>query len=269
MILAVPKVRYKRACVAGFVLTDTGLPTGFSLSNHAHELAEFCFVLDGCLVETVGRRTLSARRLDATFKPAEIPHSSDVGRAGARCLVIEVPVARLGPDDAATYGLHAPKFFGKGILAPLGLRVYHELSVVDDLSTLVVEGVALQLMAQASRGKRRTRSVKSPPWMVVVDDLLHDCFNKPLSHNDIAQAVGVHPDSLARIFHREHDCTIGEYIRRLRVRCVRQHLSASDRTLAEIAFLCGFCDQAHMTRIFKRLEGITPATYRGHPTGKE
>jgi AraC-like DNA-binding protein len=36
----------------------------------------------------------------------------------------------------------------------------------------------------------------------------------------------------------------------------------SEAPLAEVGFLCGFSDQAHFTRAFKRQVGLTPARYR-------
>jgi AraC family transcriptional regulator len=42
-----------------------------------------------------------------------------------------------------------------------------------------------------------------------------------------------------------------------------QHLlSETGRPIAEIAFECGFANQEHLTRFFKRAVGATPAAYR-------
>ena len=42
----------------------------------------------------------------------------------------------------------------------------------------------------------------------------------------------------------------------------RTLLTASDYDVATIASLCGFADQPHLTRAFKRAHGTTPAAYR-------
>jgi AraC-like DNA-binding protein len=36
----------------------------------------------------------------------------------------------------------------------------------------------------------------------------------------------------------------------------------SNAAVSEIGFLCGYSDQAHFTREFKRATGITPSKYR-------
>jgi AraC family transcriptional regulator len=47
-----------------------------------------------------------------------------------------------------------------------------------------------------------------------------------------------------------------------RVERVKRLLATTDCSLASIALDTGFYDQAHLTRTFKRLEGVTPGTYR-------
>jgi AraC family transcriptional regulator len=36
----------------------------------------------------------------------------------------------------------------------------------------------------------------------------------------------------------------------------------TDEALSQIAFACGFSDQAHLSRIFRRTQGISPARWR-------
>ena len=72
----------------------------------------------------------------------------------------------------------------------------------------------------------------------------------------------MHPVHLAREFRRFQRCTIGEYIRQLRIERACRQLHASDEPLATIASAVGFSDQSHFSRTFKRLIGMTPAGYR-------
>jgi AraC-like DNA-binding protein len=38
-------------------------------------------------------------------------------------------------------------------------------------------------------------------------------------------------------------------------------LLLSGEGLSGVAYRCGFCDQSHLTRTFKRLFGVTPGSY--------
>jgi transcriptional regulator GlxA family with amidase domain len=57
--------------------------------------------------------------------------------------------------------------------------------------------------------------------------------------------------------------TAGDYVRRLRLWRARDALDCDrDSSLSEIAADCGFADQSHFTRHFRRLFGTTPGAYR-------
>ena len=79
---------------------------------------------------------------------------------------------------------------------------------------------------------------------------------------EIASEVGVHYVHLSRQFHKYNRCTVGELIRRRRVQYA-SHLLAHSRTpLAEIALVCGFSDQSHLSFLFKRYMGLSPSKFR-------
>jgi AraC family transcriptional regulator len=78
----------------------------------------------------------------------------------------------------------------------------------------------------------------------------------------VALDAGVHPVSLARAFRHHYGCTVGEYIRRLRIRYACDRLLGSDDSLVEIAYAAGFSHQAHLSRTFKRTLGLSPSQFR-------
>jgi AraC family transcriptional regulator len=60
--------------------------------------------------------------------------------------------------------------------------------------------------------------------------------------------------------------TLGEspyrYVVRRRIQYAQSRMLATDDPLAAIALDCGFSDQAHLTRSFKQLVGVTPGAWR-------
>jgi AraC family transcriptional regulator len=79
---------------------------------------------------------------------------------------------------------------------------------------------------------------------------------------DLAREAGVHPVHLARAFRKFERRTPGEYQQRLQLRAACELLRDPEWPLAVIAAECGFSDQSHFTRIFRRLAGTTPAQFR-------
>jgi AraC family transcriptional regulator len=91
---------------------------------------------------------------------------------------------------------------------------------------------------------------------------LHAHFAEEVTIDNLAAAVGVHPTHLMRTFRRFHRCTVGEYLRSLRVEHACHLLSTSDAPLAGIALSTGFSDQSHFSHAFKRQKGMPPAAFR-------
>lgn len=65
-----------------------------------------------------------------------------------------------------------------------------------------------------------------------------------------------------RIFNIEFE-RLGEYIRRIKTEQALTLIRANQHSLTEIAYLCGFTDQAHFTRTFRHITGLLPKEYRG------
>lgn len=260
------KVGYCEVQVSGFVLTEAGYAPHAERPWHVHDMAEFCFILDGSITETLGRQRLNCRRLDVTYKPAGEGHQCHVGAAGARYLSVAIPGQRLAADGLLARALSNPMHFINSSLVGHGLRICRELQSKDELTALVIEGVALELMAHACRTSCTGPGTRRPPWVDRVREQIHDSFAGPQSLGNLAATAGVHPAHLTEVFRREFGCTVGEYIRTLRVSFARQLMATSDLSLAEVALRAGFADQSHLTRLFKKVTGATPGSYRRDPS---
>jgi AraC family transcriptional regulator len=101
-----------------------------------------------------------------------------------------------------------------------------------------------------------------PLWLRQVREALHEQFAEPLSLANIAGLAGVHAAHLAKMFRKHYGCTLGEYIRRLRLEYAAQLLARSEKTLSAIALAAGFYDQSHFANLFKHRFGITPGVFR-------
>ncbi len=251
------------ASVAGLTLTETSYAPSLKLPKHAHEQAYFCFVLEGSFTEVYCRRSRSCHPSTLVFHPAGETHS-DFFHSNSRCFNLQMNVAWMERVSAETKILTSPADFYSGSLIQLTRRLFSEFCNGDAFSRLIIEALALEILAEASRHsvKRAPHAAVAPRWLEQARELLHEQFCEHLSQTEIAELVGVHPVHLAREFHRFYRCTIGEYLRRLRVEFACLQLSASDIPLIEIALAAGFFDQSHFARTFKTLVGTTPNQYR-------
>lgn len=133
---------------------------------------------------------------------------------------------------------------------------------MDELSPIIVEGLSIEILGAAARLTLKHQRGGPQPWLKQAKELLHDQFQASISLSKVADTVGVHETHLCREFRRHYRCTVGEYIRRLRVEYACHELSTSSVPIVDIALSAGFTDQSHFARTFKRHTGMSPADYR-------
>ena len=80
--------------------------------------------------------------------------------------------------------------------------------------------------------------------------------------------MGVHPVTLARGFRKAYGCSVGAYLRWLRVARAARRLAETEAPLAEVALAAGFADQSHFSNVFRRETGLSPSQFRRAVRGR-
>lgn len=81
---------------------------------------------------------------------------------------------------------------------------------------------------------------------------------------DMAQCFGVSKSHFSRAFKQSIGCPPMTYVCRRRVERVKQLMAARRHRLSDIALACGFADQSHLNRVFRRIMGVSPGVWRRH-----
>ncbi len=106
---------------------------------------------------------------------------------------------------------------------------------------------------------------KIPNWAKELKEIIQDQIdtNLALSLKDISKELDVNASYLSREFSKYfEDLSFGEYIRKLRIEKAIQLIRSGDYSLTEVAYLTGFSDQSHFTRIFKKHTGSNPSAFK-------
>jgi YesN/AraC family two-component response regulator len=112
---------------------------------------------------------------------------------------------------------------------------------------------------------KQTRSKKAPEWAKELKEMIQDQLdtNMTLSLQQVSTELEINPAYLSREFSKYFDnLTFGDYIRKLRIDKAKNLMDTTDYSLTEIAYLTGFSDQSHFTRIFKKQTGQNPSGYK-------
>jgi AraC family transcriptional regulator len=248
--------------VASFVLSETRYEPGLKIPSHSHEHAYFCLVREGTFSESLGKTVRVCEPSTINFHPAEEIHSDNFHDAGAQCLNLQIGPQWIEMARDRAILLDRPAQFRGGLLCQLATRLCKEMYEQDSSSSLLIEGLVLEILGEASRRQLRPLPTRRPKWLEEVRELIHAHFVEPLSLGQISRLVNVHPVHLARVFRQHHNCTVGDYVRRTRVDFASRELSMSDAPIIEIAYKAGFSDHSHFCKTFKRLTGQTPTEFR-------
>jgi AraC family transcriptional regulator len=205
--------------------------------------------------------------LTVIYHPAGELHAQSFDQTAVDLFRVEVTPNRLRYPTHAEVLIEGRDFSG-GTPVGLASKLYREFQEPDSVSHLAIEGLGLELiaaLARASKG-RLTTSRAPARWLAHAHELVKSRHLEHLTLDDIAGAVGVHPVTLAREFRRQYGCTVGELVRRERIGFACRELLKPEESIAAVAISAGFYDQSHFAKAFKRLTGMTPASYRARHT---
>ena len=249
-----------RRQTAGLHLVASVYEPNQNVPWHRHQWPYFTFVLRGAYTEDCKGKRWNIVEGDVVLHEAGEAHANRMRDADSYLLNLEFTQSWLDRLDECGARLDSRFIANGGYFLHLGNRLHRELWTEDRMSSLCIEGLALELIAGIAR--RKIDGPRSGRWLQQAVDYLRANFRASPTLADVAHAAGVHPVHLAREFRRQQGLTVGEYIRKLRVELVSQELMTSEQPIVDIAVRAGFCDHSHMTRVFHRHTGLTPTEFR-------
>lgn len=101
------------------------------------------------------------------------------------------------------------------------------------------------------------------PWQVRrVVTHLNSHLNTPIRNKDLAILVRLSEFHFNVAFRRSFGDSPHAYLVRLRMERAQGLMLSTEMSLSEIAVECGFADQPHFSRLFRRFAGESPAAWR-------
>ena len=157
--------------------------------------------------------------------------------------------------------------FSRPVIADAGLA--HETGAVHQALARgpVTFETEVRVVELLRRTVRRHASQRAATRVEPVHDiaaraseLMEARFRGQLHLADVAQECGVSPFQLIRAFHATFGVPPHAFLMQVRLSRARAMLRCGE-TISTAAFACGFVDQSHLTRAFKRYYGMTPGAY--------
>jgi AraC-like DNA-binding protein len=240
------------------------------LRRHSHDAYLIVVIQHGTGSPLIGPESYRVGPGDVFVVDPEVSHAGgpDGDRWGYWAVAIGTDVVRqlsIPEDRDAAW---PPEFLPGIIRDPVlteRIRRFHLTATRPYASTLRWESelvfMLLHLISQ-HRAPARPRQEQRAPLAAIMAarEFLDEHAAKNVSLADLAEVVGLSPFYLCRSFKRIVGLTPHTYQRQIRVRRARQLLDEGV-PISEAAARTGFYDQAHLTRHFKDVIGVTPGRY--------
>lgn len=99
-----------------------------------------------------------------------------------------------------------------------------------------------------------------------VVEYIHAHLDRDIKLADLAALLGIGQSHLSHQFKQSLGMTPHQYLLGQRVERAKQLLKQGDRSITDIAVLCGFSSHSHLGQQFRHLTGMTPKAYRANLT---
>ena len=226
--------------VAGNTVTVVRYAPLQELRPHAHPEEGLTIVLHGALLEEAQHRAMVAEAGAIATRPYGLNHTNRFGAEGAVILAVLPDRDRFEDPIREWTWQQIPAAYRAG------LRL-----VARD------EDAMPELLATLGPATRRDQ-----PLATRVRRLMDDPECR-LSVAALARAMNVHPVHLARSFRQAYGVSPREYRTIQMVQRATTAIIATKAPLSRIAQECGFADQSHMCRAFRRVACWSPSRLRG------
>lgn len=248
-----------------------------------HEAIEIKCFYEGSATLLVGDKTVTANAGDAVvINPYEFHATVACGEQKGRYHLFMIPLDFLSDTEAVNL---RTMFFVKhtsfktlfrnndrifGIL----MRAAKEYTEKASFYELAVTGLLTELFAVLLRS-----GTEHTPDSPLNKNLLHsyrlaepavryirDNYSNTVSVEELACLCGISKHYFCRVFKNVTGKTVMEYLQDYRLKVADTFLANSDKSISEIAGLCGFESSNYFCRCYKRVYGISPGKSRKKST---
>lgn len=86
-------------------------------------------------------------------------------------------------------------------------------------------------------------------------------LSKPLSLNDVAAVFNFSPNYLSQLFSQNGESSFVEFVTATRINTAKELMATTDLKIYEISERVGFESSSYFSKVFKKMEGVSPREY--------
>lgn len=139
------------------------------------------------------------------------------------------------------------------------MQIYEKLTSL--LTLLMEQGYRLPESEGESESLSRKKAVKRQN-LQAVKEYLDGHYDSRVSLDMLAERFFINKFYLTRIFKEQFGESITGYLLQVRITQAKQRLRFTDKPIEQIAHECGMHDANYFSRMFKKVEGVSPGEFR-------
>jgi AraC family transcriptional regulator len=206
--------------------------------------------------------------------PANVNHSSTLLDENSEFIVLDLDpkfISNSTRESIELDGVEIVPCFTQSdpLIYQLGLSLKAELTVDGSGNRFYAESLFSALSAHLLR-KYASHRLKVPKYedglprykLQQAIAYINAHLDQDIRLADLAKTVGMSQYYFCRLFRQSVGVSPYQYVIGQRVERAKQLLEKKDVAIADVALACGFANQDHLTKMFRRLIGMTPKAYR-------
>jgi AraC family transcriptional regulator len=154
-------------------------------------------------------------------------------------------------------------------IAALGGAILPALSDPQQANRLFVDHISLALGVHVAQTYGGMRPVPRPlrgglaPWQVRrAEEVLSANLDGGVPLKDVARECRLSVSHFSRAFRRTMGVAPHHWLLTRRIEVAKEKLRDRRLSLSDVALVCGFADQSHLTRVFTGMVGVSPGAWR-------
>ncbi len=238
--------------------------------NHYHNFFEIYYMKSGSCNYFIDNKIYNVGMHDIVIIPNGVIHKTTYQNKDYERILLEFPKNYINPELISKLQAILKNYIyrpenHKDIEKILD-KIKEEYDRNDELSEELIKCCVTELFSYIIRNPScyKTDSNTKKTSRIIEEIILYinENFSSNITLDEISEKAGFSKFYFSKFFKAYTGFGYKEYLLLVRIKEAKKLLKATEKSICEIAFLCGFNDSNYFSTIFKRLNNCTPNEYR-------
>lgn len=245
----------------------------YEMAHHWHTNLELMRILKGNSTVQLNDRKYEVTKGDVLFINSEVVHSALPQNCEYECIVFDPHFVATNSEFEEVIGnIVNHDMFVREFSADEEIkRIINSLfdAMKEGKNKFIIAGILYTLFGEIiSRNYfdeklyTENENAKNIYKLKKVLNYIRKTYSQQITLKDMAQVAGVSPKYFCSFFKNMTAKTPVEYLNSYRIEKAAAKLLASDSSVTDIAYSCGFNDLSYFIKVFGDFKGISPKQFR-------